>query len=585
MNVRLLVLSALVGMMLCCAGENIPTSEFPASRNTEEVRIVLKAEPPTLNPLLSVRSDTRYVAEHIFQTLNHQDPQTYELNPALASVPTVTSLPDGGIAYDYRLDSMARWPNGSRVTFDDVVFSLKAMLNPLVIDAGPYRGYYSMISDVVMTGTDSLAFRVITKRPYVLSAEAIGDMYVFPRYAYDPDGLMDEVSISALTDSESADSISEANANMRRFADDFSLRESGNDPEGIVGSGPYRLESWKSGQRIRLRLRQDYWAKDRKEEYLTAVPEVLTFEIMSENTTTANALRDQFVDVVIDMPIDQFLVLREEEYLKPIYDFVSIPSYKFYSILFNQNEPILSDSLTRRGLAHMVDVDLLIQNFFPGLAQRITGPVLPSKEYYNNELVPITFDLDKTRKLLAEAGWSDTDGNGILDRQVNGDKQELSFDLLTFTNPVMEGICLYIAQTAAKVGVDIQVIRQESRTLVDKLNTGQFTASFYGLQFEPNPNDFTQGWHSTSVPPSGTNRGYFHNTEADSLIRQIAATTDSVARAPLYHRFQQIVYENQPMIFLYSPNATLVIAKRLDYSLTPLAPNLYFNAIRVRPTS
>ncbi|WP_198664896.1 ABC transporter substrate-binding protein [Lewinella sp. IMCC34191] len=584
MNLRLLVLSALVGMMLCCAGETTPTGEFPDSRNSEEVRIVLKSEPPTLNPLLTLQSVTRYVAEHIFQTLNRHNPETYELDPALASVPTVTSLPDGGLAYDYRIDSLARWPNGSRVTAGDVIFSLKALLNPLV-GAGPYRSYYSMISDVVMTGTDSMAFRVLTKRPYVLSAEAIGDLYVFPRYAYDPEGLLDDVAVKELTDAENAERLSETNDGMRRFADDFNSPERGYKPDKIVGSGPYELKSWEDGQRIRLRLRQDYWAKERREEYLKAVPQALTFEIISDNTTTANALRDQLVDMVVDMPIDQFLMLRDEAYLKPIYDFVSIPSFKYYSILLNQNEPILNDSLTRRALAHTVDVDLLIKKFFPDLAQRITGPVLPSKDYYNRELTPLSFDLDQARKLLTEAGWSDTDGDGILDRRLNGDKQELSFTLLTYANPVSEGVCLYIAQTAAEVGVDISVVRQEGRTLIDRLNAGNFVASFYGLGFDPTPDDFSQGWYSTAIPPSGTNRGHFSNSEADSLIRRIAATTDSVARAPLYQRFQEIVYENQPMIFLYSPNATLVVSKRLDYSLTPLAPNLYFNAIRVRPTS
>ncbi|WP_170067696.1 ABC transporter substrate-binding protein [Neolewinella xylanilytica] len=545
---------------------------------------MLKSEPPTLNPLLSVQSITRYVAEQIFQTLNRQNPNTYALEPALASVPTVKQLPQGGMAYDYRIDSLARWPNGSRVTASDVLFSLKAMLNPLV-DAGPYRPYYSMIDDVLITSPDSLSFRVITKRPYFLSAQAIGDLYVYPAYAYDPEGFLEDVAVSDLTDPVSADRVSKTDDRLHRFADNFNSPAWGYDPERVVGSGPYALEYWKPGQRIRLSLREDYWAKGRKEEYLKGVPQTLTFEIISDNTTTANALRDQLVDIVMDLPIDQFVNLRNEAYLQEIYNFVSIPSFKYYSILLNQDDPLLGDSLTRRALAHLVDVDLIIQNFFPDLAQRVSGPVLPSKDYYNRSLPPIDFDLEKARKLLKQAGWVDSNGNGILDREVAGERRELSFTLMSYTNPTSEGICLYVAQTAAKVGIDIIVTRQEGRALIEKLNTGEFTASFYGLGFEPSPDDFSQVWASASVPPSGTNRGNFRNPEADSLIRQIAATTDSSARAPLYQRFQEIIYQNQPMIFLYSPEAPLVIAKRLEYTLTPLAPNLHFNAIQVRPAS
>ena len=585
MDMRSFVWISLFGTMLCCSGETVPAGEFPSQREREEVRIVLKSEPPTLNPLLTVQSVTRYVSEHIFQTLNYQDPRTFELTPALASVPESTTLSDGSIAYDYRLDSLARWPNGSRVTAYDVIFSLKALLNPFV-DAGPYRSYYSMVSDIVVTSPDSLSFQVITKRPYVLATEAIGDLYVYPRYAYDPQGYLDDVSLLGLTSVEAdVDPPSGEEEPLVRFATAFNNPERGYDPEQIIGSGPYELESWQSGQRIKLRLRDDYWAKEKKEDYLKAVPKQLTFEIITDNTTTANALRDQLVDVVIDMPIDQYLNLSKEDYLGEMYDFVSMPSLKYYSILLNQSDPLLADSLTRKALAYLVDVDLIVDNFFPDLAQRVSGPVLPSKSYYNKELKTIPYDLDKARDLLARAGWADTNGNGILDKKIRGEVRELSFNLLTNTNPTNEGICLYIAQTAARVGIDMEVIRQEGHRLIERLNSGQFTASFYGLLFEPSPDDFSQMWLSTSVPPQGTNRGFFRNPEADSLIRQIAATTDSVARAPLYMRFQEIVYENQPMIFLYSPDVPLVIAKRLDYTLISLAPNLYFNALRVRETS
>ena len=285
------------------------------------------------------------------------------------------------------------------------------------------------------------------------------------------------------------------------------------------------------------------------------------------------------------MPIDQYLNLREEAYLNEIYDFVSLPSLKYYSILFNQTDPLLSDSLTRRALAYLFDVDVVMDKFFPNLAKRIAGPVLPSKSYYNQTLQPIPYDLDKAKELLARAGWSDTNGNGILDKTIRGEVREFSFDLLTHSNPTNEGICLYFAQTAAEAGIDIEVIRQEPLRLIERLNTGQFSATFYGVLFEPSPDDFSQMWLSTSVPPVATNRGLFRNPEADSLIRQIAATMDSTKRAPLYKRFQEIVYQNQPMIFLYSPDVALVIAKRLDYTLISLAPNLYFNALRVRETS
>ena len=567
-----------------CSADPSGKAEFPADRDPEEVRVVLKSEPPTLNPLLSVQSITRYVAEQIFQTLNHQNAITYNLDPELASLPVVETLPDGRLSYTYQLDSLARWPNGSRVTAADVIFSLKAMLNPLV-DAGPYRPYYKMISDVEILSADSLDFRVLTERPYLLTLQALGDLYVFPRYAYDPKNLLGDLPLTVLTRPTESDNPAQWEERMRRFADDFNSPARGYDPDLVVGSGPYELRSWEAGQRIELELRDDYWGKHRAEDYMVGVPKLLSFDIMSDNMTTANALRDQLVDVVVDMPTAQYLQLRDESYLSSLYDFVSVPSLRYYSILFNQDDPLLQDSLTRRAFAHLVDVDRIMQRFFPDLAQRVTGPVLPTKSYYNADLAPLTYDPARARRLLAEAGWSDSDGDNILDREVNGELQVLRFTLLSYPNPTSEGVSILLQEAAREVGADIQIQKQEGRTLIDRLDEGKFTASFYGLGFEPSPDDFSQLWASTAVPPGGTNRGNFSNPEADSLIRQIAATTDSAARAPLYRRFQEIVYENQPMIFLYSPRAPLVISKRLDYKLISIAPHLHFNALRVRPTS
>ena len=567
-----------------CSAVSSGEATFPGDRDPEEVRIVLKSQPPTLNPLLSVQSMTRYVAEHIFQTLNHQNATTLSLDPALASVPEVETLPDGQLYYTYHLDTLARWPNGSRVTAADVIFSLKALLNPLV-KAGPYRSYYGMVSDIEVLSPDSLSFRFLVDRPYFLTAHAIGDLYVYPRYAYDPDNLLGPVPLAELTRGKEDDLLDKWKDPLRRFADDFSRRDRGYDPDLIVGSGPYRLRRWEIGQRIQLELREDYWGQERREDYLVGVPKSLSFEIIPDYTTTANALRDQLVDVVVDMPTAQYLQLREEDYLTALYDFISVPSSRYYAILFNQEDPLMADSLTRKALAHLVDVDRIMERFFSDLAERVTGPVLPSKSYYNADLNPLAYDPELARALLAEAGWRDADGDNVLEREVNGELQVLQFTLLSYQNPASEGVSILLQEAAREVGVDIRVQRLESITLLERLNAGNFTASFYGLSLEPTADDFSQVWASTAVPPGGTNRGNFSNPEADSLIRQIAATNDSAARAPLYRRFQEIVYANQPMIFLYWPRSPLVVSKRLDYKLNPIAPHLYFNALRVRPTS
>ena len=589
MNLRILLLvTALGGLAACTGGEaDAPARQVMDGAVKNQVRIAIKSEPVGLNPVLSVQNISRYVTEQIFQTLNDYDPETFELVPLLASVPTLEPDPSGqgGTVYRYTIDSLATWPNGTPVTAHDVAFSLKAIMNPLV-RSGPYRPYYEMVREVQPEPEDDRSFRIVTRRPYILAAEALADLYVYPAYAYDPDDLLRRIPLAALTDpTRSSRSLLRDYPELRTFADRFNDPEVGFNPDRIVGSGPYALVDWVPGQELLLRRRDNYWAGERTAARFVAVSRELRFRIIADNTTTINALRDQAVDVVLDLPEDEFLQLRDDPYLTQFYDFRAVPGFKYFSILLNQDDPLLRDSLTRRALAHIIDVDQLIDQLLPGLARRIVGPVLPTKAYYNETLTEIPYDLDHARELLRQAGWEDTNGDGTLDRLINGQRRELRFQLLSYPTPTSEAITLVTAEGARKVGIGIEVIRREPRSLLASLDAGNFTASIYGQGFEPTPDDFSQVWLSTSVPPNGTNRSNFRSAEADSLIRRIATMTDEEQRADLYRRFQEIVYANQPMIFLYSPYDRIVVAKRFDYEVTSIAPNLKFNALRLTSSS
>lgn len=542
-----------------------------------DVRICLRAEPVGLNPILSVQSISRYVFEQVFQTLNEQDPETLELVPLLASVPRMEEE-NGTTSYYYTLDSAATWPNGSAVLARDVIFSMKMLMNPYV-NAGPYRLYYEMVSDVIAATDDPRSFRVTTKRPYILADHAIADLYIYPAYAYDPTALLEEVPLSQLTDASTIGPPARWDTTLQKFARSFNDPGLAHNPDMIVGSGPYRLVEWEEGQQLRLARRANYWARDRTEERLVAIPDFLTFVIIPEAATAINALRDIALDVVLDMPVDEFQRLREDPYLTEHYDFVAVPGFKYYAILLNQEDALLRDTLTRRALARTVNVEQIIDRLLPGLAQRIVGPVLPTKSYYNELLPDVPYDLDEARRLLTQAGWSDTNGDGTLDKVIDGERREFRFQLLSFPNPTSEAVSLVVAEGARQVGIKVEVVKQEARALINALDAGNFTASYYGQGFEPTPDDFAQVWLSTSVPPAGTNRSNFVDPEADRLIRQIAVTTDPAARDRMYRRFQEIIYANQPMVFLYSPFDRIVVSSRYRYSLSSMSPNLRFNAI------
>ncbi|WP_020567507.1 ABC transporter substrate-binding protein [Neolewinella persica] len=556
------------------------TSSIVFKHTDNTLRIAARVEPAGLNPVLTTQASARHVRELIFQTLNSIDPETFEQIPLLASVPDIRKEPGGGVSYSYLIDERATWPNGLPVTAADVVFSLKAVMNPLV-EAGPYRTYLYNISNIVTSPNNERRFRVVMDKPYILAQQSIGSTAVYPEYAYDPDRLLRNVSLSDLTNQKKAEQMAETNENLKNFATAFNDVALATEPDKIIGSGPYQLEEWNAGQRLTLKLRENYWATNDRSTMLMAKPEKIVFDFIADGNTMTNALRDELVDVAMDLGVDQFKEVRDDEYLNQRFDFATVNSINFFGILFNQQNPLLRDAKTRRALAHLVDVDVLIEQLLPGLATRVNGPVLSGKSYYA-DLPAIEYDPAKAETLLKEAGWADTNGDGTIDKEIDGSRQEMSMQFLVFPSPTSASVGALVAEWAKEVGIDIEVVQQAPATLYGELDKGNFAMSLLGMGMDPNPDEFTQVWASTSVPPNGSNRSGFANKEADQLIKQIAGTMNASDRDPLYRRFQEIIYENQPMVFLFSPATRLVVSKRLKYSTTSLAPGLDFNAIEAK---
>ncbi|MFK8160915.1 MAG: ABC transporter substrate-binding protein [Lewinella sp.] len=587
MNFRLFLCLLMAAVFFACEStpkDSVQTEEAAASIDFKHkdniLRVATRVEPAGLNPVLTIQAAARHVHELIFHTLTQLDPETFEEIPLLASVPDIRKEPGGGVSYSYLIDERATWPNGLPVTAADVVFSFKAIMNPLV-EAGPYRTYLYNISNIVTSPNNERRFRVVTNTPYILAQQSIGATVIYPEYAYDPDHLLRNVSLSDLTNQRKAEQIAKTNEDLKKFAESFQDVALATEPDKIVGSGPYELEEWTSGQRMTLKLRENYWAKNDRSSALMGKPDKIIFDFIPDANTMTNALRDELVDVVMNLGVDQFKEVRDDAYLNQRFDFTTVNSTNYFGILFNQQHPLLRDAKTRRALAHLVDVDVLIDQLLPGLATRVNGPVLTGKSYHAG-LPNIDYDPAKAEELLTAAGWEDTNGDGTLDKDIDGSRQELSMQFLVFPSATSASVGALVAEWAKEVGVDIEVVQQAPKALYDELDRGNFTMSLLGMGMEPNPDEFTQVWASHSVPPAGSNRSGFADKEADRLIKQIAGTMKASDRDPLYRRFQEIIYENQPMIFLFSPAIRLVVSKRLKYGATSLAPGLDFNAIETK---
>lgn len=550
------------------------TLDFKYTDNV--VRVNIPSEPNSLNPLLTTQAYARYIHELILQPLNAKNPTSLADEPALASLPNVFKRPDGGVDYSYEINADATWPNGLPVTAADVVFTLKLLFNPLV-EAGPFRSFYEMIENVTLVPANEKRFKVETNKPNLLSQAAIGSLPIYPAYAYDPTGLLKDVRLRDLLNPSKAKNLADSNENLQQFAAQFNSPEYGRDLDKVIGSGPYQLASWEAGQSIRLEKRENYWADGISDSWMSAQPEAIEFTFVKEAATVANALRDQEFDAVAEMGVEEYQELEKDENVNKYYHFSSTDGFVYYSLFLNQNDPMLADKRTRQALAHLLDLDAIIDDNYGGMAKRTIGPIMPQKSYYNNNLTPYPYDPDRAASLLAEAGWKDSNGNGTLDKEIDGTLTELELKFSSFPTGISQVIALLLQSNAKQVGMDVEVLTQEPRTLIGNVTKGDYQIATMGAGSDPNPDDLTQVFSSRSVPPNGKNRTGFGNAESDRIIDLIRTTLNEQERNQLYLQIQEIMHDEVPMIFLFAPQGRVIFSKRFKAEASPITPGFRLN--------
>jgi len=209
-------------------------------------------------------------------------------------------------------------------------------------------------------------------------------------------------------------------------------------------------------------------------------------------------------------------------------------------------------------LAMLLDRELIRDEIYYGQAEIIAGDFMPGSAENNRALQPVPYDPEGARTLLKEAGWEDTDTDGILDR----DGIPFRFDAATTNqNPVAELILTVFKEELAREGIELTIRPMEWASLIDRVDKREFDAILMGWSMPPDPDPY-QVWHSSQVD-AGSNYVGFVNEEADHLIEEARVSFDREHRIALYHRFQEILHQEQPYLFLLAPKVLAAGDKRL----------------------
>lgn len=571
---RLLALFVLL-LALGCQTESSKDEEYKLNRPLGEAHLQIDAEPDQLNPLLTLSNYSNTVIGLTACYLQSLDPESMEMKPQLAqSRPEITLLEDGpyagGVSYAFEIRPEAVWDNGSPVTASDFVFTLKAAFNPKV-PAPVYRVYLSFIKDVVIDPDNPKRFTVFSDRRYIIGEEAISAaLPVLPAYHYDAEGLMADIELSDLLDETKAKALAESEERLGQFAEQFTSPAFSREPEGVAGCGPYRLVSWETGQRLVLERKTDWWGDQVTDgkEALAAYPARIVFRPIQDPNTAIAALKDGQIDVMANIPPAQFLELQETEFVNKQYNFHAPLSLVHSFIYINTRNPKLEDARVRRALAYATDVETMISTVFSGLATPSNGPVHPSFSYYNKSIKPIPYQPEEARRLLEEAGWTDTNGNGIADKVIDGTLTELTLEYkYTAGRDIAQSVALLLQESAKKAGIAIKLTPQEHTVNMDNLKRRDYELMNGAKGIQPTAWEPKQDFHS-----EGDDRTGFATPETDAFIDEIQVTLDKAKREEMYLELQTRINQAMPIVPLAVPTGRLAVHKRFEGPVTAVFP-------------
>src|ERR1700730_12873027 len=527
--------------------------------------ISLRAEPKTLNPLFSVDAPSREVIAAMQADLVHINRATQLTEAALAESVKVSS---DGLQYTVTLRRGLRFSDGQPLDADDVVFTFHVYLDENV---------HSPQRDLWIVGGKPITVRKLDARtlvfefakPYGVGERVFDGLAILPRHL--PEKPYQEGKI---------EQIGTLSTPTNQWA----------------GLGPFRLKEYVAAQKLVLERNPYYWKTDTKGNRLPYLDELVFLFVPSAD---AQVLRFQSgeTDIISRLSADNFSVLGRQQRGYSMSD--AGPGLEYNFLFFNLNDlgekssadlarkqKWFRDVRFRQAISAAVDREAIVRLVYQGRGAALWGPVTPgNRRWVDASISHPPRSLDRARTLLKEAGFSwSTSPNGE-PTLADSDGKPVEFSLLTSSsNADRNKMATLIQDDLKQLGIHVQIVPLEFRSLFDRVTQSkQYDACILGIaSFDADPNSDVNVWLSSGGlhfwNPSQTHPATSWEAEIDRLMEQQLSTPGYDQRKKLYDRVQEILAENQPMIFLASPDI-LVGAKNAIANLHPavLEPYVLWN--------
>lgn len=514
MRILTSILALVVWASASAAIQKFPDPNLNAPKGGTIVRS-LGGEPPTIHPIMSTDAFAARVLEFVTDSLLERKATDWQWANRLAEKYEISK---DGKTFTFWIRKNAIWHDGKPVTAEDVKFSFEAVFEPKY-QAAHLIPYLSGIEKVEVV--DEKTVKVTAKDQYYKNFDSFATLTIIPKHVY---------------------SDVEKSKKMNRT---------------VIASGPYKLEKFDRGQKIILKRNPD-WSPAQDPYYKGA---------FNFDTVDLRFYKDENIEIERAKKGELDIIeLRAESYekktngapwgtklLKKKVENEAPKSYGF--IGWNFRRELFQDKKVRIALAHLMNREEINKKFMYGYNELAKGPTFNTSEYASPNVKPFLFDPKKAQELLTEAGWVDSDKDGVLDKTLSGKKTSFKFSLI-YPNKDTEKYWTLYQQDLKKAGIELDLKYMEWNSFLKLLDDGNFDSA--ALAWNANDIDWEpkQIWHSSSAVPGGSNFIYYKNPEVDKLIDDVRVTLDKNKRREKLTKVFEIIANDAPYVFLFNPKYT-----------------------------
>jgi peptide/nickel transport system substrate-binding protein len=429
----------------------------------------------------------------------------------------------------FHLHQRLKWTDGKPFTSADCIFTLDLIQAETTQSA--YKSDYALVTDV--KAPDPHTFVVHYAEPFSPALSSWASLAMLPKHIFEYENIMDT--------------------------------ELSRKPKATIG--PYQLADWQSQQSILMRANPAYFDKS------VWITERLT-RIIPDRATQFLELSAGQLDSVGLTPVQYSRLFETKAALTANYNRYKYLDFVYTYLGFNLKREPFTDVRVREAIAYAIDRQEIVDGVQLGLGETIASPYKPGTFWVNKNLKPRPFDPDQAKLLLAEAGWKDSDGDGILDK--NG--KPLSFTILTNNgNKQRADTATIMQQRLKKVGIEINVRLVEWSAFIENfINKRNFDAVILGWSLSPDPDQYSI-WHSSQTGPREFNFLTYNNAKVDAALDSARRTFDREKRKQQYDIMQEEIYKDVPMVFLYAPYSLPVMHKRF-HGIKPAPAGIGYNS-------